>query len=89
MIQIAQRKHGETKKKVLTSIHAREELKRRKSLTSAAMNKYNQIWISKGKTKIKDKTKLTIYKTLEKPILTYKSSTCGLTIAEYLKIDAF
>ena len=27
------------------------------------MNKYNQIWMSKGKTKIKTKTKLKIYKT--------------------------
>ena len=35
------------------------------------MNKYNQIWMSKGKTKIKKKTKLIIYKTLVKPTLTY------------------
>ena len=53
------------------------------------MNKYNQIWKSKGKTKVKNKTKLTIYKTFVKPILTYNCSTCGLTKEEDFKIDAF
>ena len=34
-----------------------QDLKRRSQLASAAMNKYNKIWTSKGKYKIKTKLK--------------------------------
>ena len=76
-------------KKVGTLIGDTEDLKRRSQLASAAMNKYNKIWTSKGKYKIKNKTKMTIYKTLVKPILIYNCSTWGLTNAEESKFDAF
>ena len=49
-------------KKVGILIGDGEDLKRRKQLASEAMNKYNQIWMIKGKTKIENKTKLTIHK---------------------------
>ena len=40
-------------KKVGTLIGDTEDLKRRSQLASAAMNKYNKIWTSKGIYKIK------------------------------------
>ena len=61
-----------------------EYLKRLSQLASAAVNK---IWTSEGKYKIKNKTKLTIYKTLVKLILLYDCSW-GLT-AEESKFNAF
>ena len=73
-------------KKVGTLIGDGEDLKRRKQLASEAMNKYNKIWMSEGKTKITNTTKLTIYTTLVKPILTYNCSTLGLIKAEDLKM---
>ena len=69
-------------KKVGTLIGDLEDTKRRSQLASAAMNRYNKIWMSEGKYKIKNKTKMTIYKTLVKPILIYNCSTWGLTKAE-------
>ena len=76
-------------KKVGTLIGDLEDTKRRSQLASAAMNRYNKIWMSEGKYKIKNKTKMTIYKTLVKPILIYNCSTWGLTKAEESKIDVF
>ena len=75
------------KKKVGTLIGDTEDLKRRSQLASAAMNKYNKIWTSDGKYKIKNKSKMTIYKTPVKPKLIYNSSTWGLTNAEESKYD--
>ena len=65
-------------KKVVTSIGDTVDLKDDLNY-SAAMNKYNKIWTSKGKYKIKNKTKMTIHKTPVKPILIYICSTWGLT----------
>ena len=66
-----------------------EDLKRLSQFASATMNKYNKTWTSEGKYKIKNKTKITIYKTILKPIRIYNCSKWGLTNAEELKFDAF
>ena len=63
-----------------------EDIKRRKILATAAMNKLNNIWNSKT---IKRHTKIKTYKTLVKSILLYNSGTWGMTKGEEEKIDAF
>ena len=60
---------------------------RRKNLASAAMNKLKAMWLSKKRINIDKKIK--IYNALVKPVLTYNSSTWGLTKAELNKVDAF
>ena len=74
-------------KKVGTLIGDAEDVKRRSQLASAALNKHSKLW--SGKKKIKNKTKLRIYKTLVKPILTYNCSTWGLNKSEEDRLDAF
>ena len=73
-------------KKVGSLIGEDEDIKRRKSLPTAAMNKLNNIWKSK---KIKRHTKLKTYKTLVKSVLLYNSGTWGMTKGEEEKVDAF
>ena len=74
-------------KKVGTLIGDAEDVKRRSQLASAALNKHSKLWA--GKKKIKNKTKLRIYKTLVKPILTYNCSSWGLNKSEEDRLDAF
>ena len=64
-----------------------EDVMRRKNLASAAMNKLKAMWLSKKRISIDKKIK--IYNALVKPVLTYNSSTWGLTKAELNKVDAF
>ena len=74
-------------KKVGSLIGDAEDVKRRKQLASAALNKLQKLW--KYKKKTKRNTKIKAYKALVKPVLLYNCSTWGLTKNERDKLDAF
>ena len=63
------------------------DIKRRKDLSTVAMNKMFNIWIRKDRIKLK--TRLKLYKALVKSVLLYNSSTWGITKAEEESINAF
>ena len=64
-------------KKVGTLIGDEEDITKRKRLSTAALAKLQNIWI-KG-DKVKRKTKIKLYRTLVKSVLTYNCGTCALT----------
>ena len=70
-------------KKVGTLIGDEEDIKRRKRLSTAALAKLQNIWI-KG-DKVKRKTKIKLYRTLVKSVLTYNCGTWALTKTEEKK----
>ena len=74
-------------KKVGTLIGDEEDINRRKRLSTAALTKLQNIWI-KG-DKVKRKTKIKLYRTLVKSILTYNCGTWALTKTEEEKLNAF
>ena len=74
-------------KKVGSLLGDTEDVNRRKILASAALNKKNKIW--KQKKYIKRNTKIKIYRSMIKSVLTYNCGTWGLTKAEWNKLDAF
>ena len=64
-----------------------EDVIARKQLAAAAMTSMNKIWIRNNQINI---TKMiTLYNNLVKPVLTYNSSTWGLTQAEADSIDSY
>ena len=67
-------------KKVGTLIGDEEDIERRKRLSTAALAKLQNVWV-KG-DKIKRKTKLKLYRTLVKSVLTYNCGTWALTQTE-------
>ena len=73
-------------KKVGSLIGDAEDVKRRKMLASAALNKLNKMWKHK---KPERSTKIKTYKALVKSILMYNCSTWGLTKCEWSRIDSF
>ena len=74
-------------KKVGTLIGDEEDIERRKRLSTAALAKLQNVWV-KG-DKIKRKTKLKLYRTLVKSVLTYNSGTWALTQTEEERLNAF
>ena len=74
-------------KKVGTLIGDEEYINRRKRLSTAALAKLQNIWI-KG-DKVKRKTKIKLYRTLVKSVLTYNCGTWALTKTEEEKLNAF
>ena len=74
-------------KKVGTLIGDKEDIKRRKQLSTVALHKLKTVWI-KG-DKLKRETKLKLCRTLVKSILTYNCGTWALTQTEEEKINAF
>ena len=64
-----------------------EEDNRRKPLSTAALAKLQNIWI-KG-DKVKRKTKIKLYRTLVKSVLTYNCGTWALAKTEEEKLNAF
>ena len=56
-----------------------EDMRRREQLSNNAMAEVKKIW---KKSKVNNKRKLQLYKTLVKPVLTYNYGTWGLTKAE-------
>ncbi|GFR68057.1 hypothetical protein ElyMa_005599000 [Elysia marginata] len=78
----------ETKsKKVGSLIGDKEDVERRKQLSTAALLKLRNIWI--GGDKIKRDTKIKLYRALVQSILTYNCGTWALTQTEEDKLDAF
>ena len=73
-------------KKVGTLIGDEEDINRRKRLSTAALAKLQNIWI-KG-DKVKRKTKIKLYRTLVKSVLTYNCGTWALTKTEEEKLNA-
>ena len=74
-------------KKLGSLIGVTEDIKRRKQLAAAALNKMNHVWIRKDRIKLK--LRLKPYKSLIKSILTYNSGTWELTKKEEEDLDAF
>ena len=74
-------------KKVGTLIGDEEDINRTKRLSTAALAKLQNIWI-KG-DKVKRKTKIKLYRTLVKSVLTYNCGTWALTKTEEEKLNAF
>ena len=74
-------------KKVGTLVGDEEDINRRKRLSTAALAKQQNIWI-KG-DKVKRKTKIKLYRTLVKSVLTYNCGTLALTKTEEEKLNAF
>ena len=64
-----------------------EDILRRKTLATAAMNKMDKVWVRNRNISIKKRLKL--YNVLVKPILMYNSSTWGLTKKDMESLDAF
>ena len=79
-------KKWRTTKKVGSLIGDVEDVARRKSLSTAALNKLNNVWIKKDK--IKQTTRIKLYNALSKSILTYNCSTWALTASEEESLDA-
>ena len=74
-------------KKVGSLIGDSEDIKRRKDLSTVAMNKLFNVWIRKDK--IKMKTRVRLYKTLVRSVLLYNCGTWGVTRAEEESLNAF
>ena len=74
-------------KKVGSLIGDKEDVDRRKQLSTSALAKLKNIWIAGDK--IKRKTKIKLYKALVRSILTYNCGTWALTQSEEEKLDAF
>ena len=76
-----------TVKKLGSLLGVTEDINRRKQLSMAALYKINNLWIRKDR--IKQSTKLKLYKTLVKPVLLYNSGTWSLTQKEEEDLDGF
>ena len=65
----------------------REDIKRRKELSSVALANNKDIWKRKNKTK--RKTRIRIYETAVKSILLYNCGTWGISKGDQKKLDSF
>ena len=74
-------------KKVGSLLGDSEDVERRKTLSTIALNKLFNIWVRRDKVKVK--TRIKLYKTLVKSILLYNCGTWALTKAEEEKLNAF
>ena len=66
----------------------REDIKRRKELSSVALANNKDIW-KKKKNKTKRKTRIRIYETAVKSILLYNCRTWGISKVDQKKLDSF
>ena len=64
-----------------------EDILRRKQLSTTALYNLNNIWIRK--TRIRERIRLKLYKTIVKPVLIYNSQTWGLTVNDKHNLDSF
>ena len=76
-----------TVKKLGSLLGVTEDINRRKQLSMVALQNMNSVWIRNDK--VKQHTKLKLYKTLVKPILTYNSGTWSPTLKEENDLDSF
>ena len=74
-------------KKLGSLLGDEEDIARRKTLATATMQNMNKVWVRNKKVSIKKRLKL--YNALVKPVLTYNSSTWGITKSQSESIDAF
>ena len=74
-------------KKVGTLIGDEEDINRRKRFSTAALAKLQNIWIKEDK--VKRKTKIKLYRTLVKSVLTNNCGTRALTKTDEEKLNAF
>ena len=74
-------------KKVGSLMGDKEDVARRKHLSTIALVKLNNVWIRKDR--IKKNTRLKLYRTLVKCLLTYNCGTWALTKTEEEKLDSF
>ena len=65
----------------------REDIKRRKELSSIALSNHETVWKKKWKTKLK--TRLRLYESLVKVILLYNCGTWGLSRSDQKKLNSF
>ncbi len=65
-----------------------EDIQRRKQLATTALYRMKNYWYRR-KTRVRLHIRLQIYKTYIKPILTYNSSTWGLTIKDINNLNIF
>ena len=84
--KVEDEKSWRTTKKVGSLIGDAEDVTRRKSLSTVALNKLNNIWIRKDK--IKQSTRIKLYNSLTKSILTYNCGIWGLTKSQEEALDA-
>lgn len=76
-----------TTKKLGSLLGDSEDIMRRKQLSIVTQKDLQNVWIRKDK--IKQKTRLKLYKTLVKPVLLYNAGTWGITKTEEKNFDAF
>ena len=74
-------------KKLGSMLGDSEDLKYRKQKATAALSSMNSTWIRKKKINVNKRIQL--YNSIVKPVLTYNSSTWGLTKSELNSLDAF
>ena len=73
-------------KKLGSLLGDKEDIAHRKQLASSSMNSLKKLWTQK---KVGIKRKLKLYNTLVKSILTYNSSTWGVSISDENNLDSF
>ena len=76
-----------TVKKLGSLLGVTEDINRRKQLSMVALHKMNNVWIRNDR--VRQKSKLKLYRALVKPILTYNSGTWSPTQKEEDDLDAF
>ena len=64
----------------------KEEILRRKELSTTTLHNLNNIWIRKNRIR---EHALKLYKNIVKPVLIYKSRTWGLTVNDEHNLDSF
>ena len=85
---LAKEKDGwKTTKKVGSLIGNKEDVERRKQLSTVALHKLTNVWIRNEK--IKRETRVKLYKSLVKSVLLYNCGTWALTQTDEKRLDAF
>ena len=77
----------EKREKVGSLIGDDKDIERRKTLSTAALNRLNTIWLRNDK--IKQSTRIHLYRSLVKSVLLYNSATWGVTKSDVQKLDSF
>ena len=73
-------------KKLGSLLGDREDIARRKQLSTASLKKYDAIWLRK---KLKVERRMKLYNSLVRSILLYNCSTWGMSISDEDRIDSF
>ena len=76
-----------TVKKLGSLLGDSEDISRRKQLACASMKSVKHLWIKKKMTK--QNTRIKLYKSMVKHVLTYNLKACGFTVHDRKKLDSF